>query len=239
MADSKHTKRALLGSALALILCFAMLLGTTFAWFTDTASTTVNTIQAGTLDVDITTEGGKSLDGVTMEFHGKGGINDAKLWEPGAIYELTPFKIVNKGNLAVKCKIVVNGIDGNEKLLEAIDFQVATKVWENVDVSGGNGHYAWKLVDTTMSLSELNNKEFVIYAAGTTFGDALDNRGETQLFTIMARMDPNAGNEYQGLSLEGLGLTILATQAEAEEDINGSDYDAPALYPGESYPGEP
>ena len=65
MADSKHTKRALLGSALALILCFAMLLGTTFAWFTDTASTTVNTIQAGTLDVDITTEGGKSLDGVT------------------------------------------------------------------------------------------------------------------------------------------------------------------------------
>ena len=61
MADSKHTKRALLGSALALVLCFAMLLGTTFAWFTDTAKTTVNKIESGTLDIEIVDEDGNKL----------------------------------------------------------------------------------------------------------------------------------------------------------------------------------
>ena len=51
MTSSKSTKRALLTSVLALLMCVAMLIGTTFAWFTDTASTAVNKIQAGNLDV--------------------------------------------------------------------------------------------------------------------------------------------------------------------------------------------
>ena len=51
MTTSKSTKRALVSSALAILMCVAMLIGTTFAWFTDTASTAVNKIQAGTLDI--------------------------------------------------------------------------------------------------------------------------------------------------------------------------------------------
>ena len=51
--NSKNTKRALVSSALAMLVCVAMLVGTTFAWFTDTASTSVNKIQSGKLDVDI------------------------------------------------------------------------------------------------------------------------------------------------------------------------------------------
>ncbi len=51
MTNRKSTKRALLGSVVALALCLAMLIGATFAWFTDTASTGVNKIQAGNLDV--------------------------------------------------------------------------------------------------------------------------------------------------------------------------------------------
>ena len=53
MTNNKSTKRALFTSALALLMCVTMLIGTTFAWFTDTASTAVNKIQAGNLKVDI------------------------------------------------------------------------------------------------------------------------------------------------------------------------------------------
>ena len=47
MTSSKSTKRALVSSALAIIMCVAMLVGATFAWFTDTASTGVNKIVSG------------------------------------------------------------------------------------------------------------------------------------------------------------------------------------------------
>ena len=53
MTNSKSTKRALLTSALALLMCVAMLIGATFAWVTDTASTEVNKIQAGNLDLEV------------------------------------------------------------------------------------------------------------------------------------------------------------------------------------------
>jgi SipW-cognate class signal peptide len=51
MTNSKSIKRALILSILLIVVCVSMLIGTTFAWFTDTAETSVNTIQAGTLDV--------------------------------------------------------------------------------------------------------------------------------------------------------------------------------------------
>ena len=50
---NKTTKRALLISVVALILCFAMLMGTTYAWFTDSVTSVGNKIEAGTLDVQL------------------------------------------------------------------------------------------------------------------------------------------------------------------------------------------
>ena len=66
MNNKKTTKRALLSSVMAIVLCLAMLIGTTFAWFTDSASTAVNKIQAGTLDVQLLDENGRSLEGQTL-----------------------------------------------------------------------------------------------------------------------------------------------------------------------------
>ena len=63
MTNSKSTKRALVSSALAILMCVAMLIGTTFAWFTDTASTGVNKIQAGNLDIEVE----YTLDGGNLE----------------------------------------------------------------------------------------------------------------------------------------------------------------------------
>ena len=62
MTNRKSTKRALLGSVMAMVLCLAMLIGATFAWFTDTASTGVNKIQAGNLDIEIQDKDGKEAN---------------------------------------------------------------------------------------------------------------------------------------------------------------------------------
>ena len=121
MKKSKATKRTLLLSVLAMLLCMVMLVGTTFAWFTDSASTAVNTIQAGTLDVQLLDTADNSLEGQTLSFKKAAGHEtEAILWEPGCTYELQPFKIKNNGNLALKYKIQIAGIQGDAKLNEAI-----------------------------------------------------------------------------------------------------------------------
>ena len=99
MTSSKSTKRALVSSALAIVMCVAMLIGATFAWFTDTASTGVNKIQAGNLDVKLMystdMQTWKEATDQTKLF------DDNALWEPGYT-QVVYLKIVNAGNLALK-----------------------------------------------------------------------------------------------------------------------------------------
>ena len=125
MTNRKSTKRALLGSVMAMVLCLAMLVGATFAWFTDTASTGVNKIQAGNLDIEIQDENGKPVTNLSW-VKAEGAEGEQVLWEPGCTYELTPFQIVNKGNLALKYKIVVTGLEGDAGLLKVIKFTYKT-----------------------------------------------------------------------------------------------------------------
>ena len=94
-----NSKKALLSSAFALVVSVAMLIGTTFAWFTDTASTAVNKIQAGNLDVELEysknfTEW-KKVNDTTKVFE------DSTLWEPGRT-EIVYLRVKNAGNLALK-----------------------------------------------------------------------------------------------------------------------------------------
>ncbi|MBQ4037736.1 MAG: hypothetical protein IJC84_06385 [Clostridia bacterium] len=185
MTKTKSTKRALLMSALALILCVSMLVGSTFAWFTDSVTTAGTTIQSGTLDVDLVDDAGNSLEGKSIKFKD---LDQNALWEPGCTYETEPVYVVNKGNLALKYTVAINGIVGDAKLLEAIEWT------------------------TTGSLEgELKNK-----------GDKSD------AIVLTGHMKEEAGNEYQGLKVEGISFTVLATQLAHEFDSNGNDYDEKA-----------
>ena len=199
MSNTKLTKHALIVSIMAMLLCVAMLIGTTFAWFTDTASTAVNKIQSGTLDValamstDVTTW--ESAEGKTLTF--KTADNRAAgqiLWEPGCTYELPQLRVVNKGNLALKYKIQITGIQGNAKLNEVID---------------------WTINDAPINLTDEH------LSAGQT-GAA---------FTIKGHMQETAGNDYQNLTIDGIGITVVATQDTVENDSNGNQYDQNAEYP--------
>ena len=198
MTNRKSTKRALLGSVMAMVLCLAMLVGATFAWFTDTASTGVNKIQAGNLDVALEMKDGDnwvSAEGKTLTFKTKDNrAADQILWEPGCTYELPQLRVVNKGNLALKYKIQITGIQGDAKLNEVID---------------------WTINDAAIDLTEGH------LTAGQQ-GDA---------FTIKGHMQDTAGNDYQNLTIDGIGINVVATQDTVESDSFHNQYDADAEYP--------
>ena len=197
MTNRKSTKRALLGSVMAMVLCLAMLVGATFAWFTDTASTNVNKIQAGNLDVvlEMQNADGKwvSAEGKTLDFvKAADAKGEAILWEPGCTYELPALRIRNNGNLALKYKVAITGINGSAKLNEAIE-------WTIGDVAmGAEQHLA---------------------------------AGESNAFTIKGHMKESAGNEYMNESIDGIAITVVATQDTVESDSFDKDYDAGAEYP--------
>ena len=97
MNESTKTKKALRGSLLALFLCIVLLIGTTFAWFTDTASTGVNKIQSGNLDVDIISANNDTHVDTLNFTKAAGAESEQILWEPGCRYLTEGFRIANKG----------------------------------------------------------------------------------------------------------------------------------------------
>ena len=200
--NKKATKRALLTSVMALVMCVVMLVGTTFAWFTDTASTAVNKIVAGNLDVDIVDEGGETLDGKSLRFKDVNGKTDI-LWEPGATFFTQGFKIVNKGNLALKYKVVVSGTTGDAKLLKAIEFNVVT--------------------EKTKEAAEALDKEGDLLSNGASAPAA-----EGVYYYLRGHMKEEAGNEYKNLTLDGISITVYATQYTHEFDSFDDQYDANA-----------
>ena len=198
MNESTKTKKALRGSLFALFLCIVLLIGTTFAWFTDTASTGVNKIQSGNLDVALQMQNADgswvSAEGQTLTFKTTDNrVAEDILWEPGCTYELPALRVVNNGNLALKYKIKITGIQGDEKLNEVID---------------------WTIDDEKVDLTEQH----------------LTAKAKGKAFTIKGHMQESAGNEYQNLSIDGISITVYATQDTAEYDSIDNQYDKDAQY---------
>lgn len=197
MTKRTNTKKALLLSVLSLLCCVAMFIGSTFAWFTDSATANVSSITSGKLDVQLIDDNGDEIDkDATLNWIKKEGT-DAVLWEPGCTYELPAVRVKNNGNLALKYKIVINGLVGSAKLLEAIDFSYTDKDGNPVELSAES------------------------FLAPQAVSDEIVIRGT---------MKQSAGNEYMNLSLTGISISVVATQASHEFDSSSNDYDANAQY---------
>ena len=223
MNNTKTTKRALLSSVLAMLICVSMLIGTTFAWFTDSASTAVNKIQAGTLKIELQYATAWDASGVptawadaegkTLNFRKAAGAaaNEAILWEPGCTYKLPELRIVNNGNLALQYKILITGIAGDAKLNEVIDWE-----WAGCSIDE-NGVYEPRRGGDLSS--------------GDSIFGSLKPNTITDDILISGSMKKEAGNEYQGKSIDGIGITVVATQATYEKDSKDDQYDKDAQYP--------
>ena len=207
MTNRKSTKRALLGSVMATVLCLAMLVGATFAWFTDTASTGVNKIQAGKLDVALEMKEGDSwvsAEGKTLNWV-KAAAGEQVLWEPGCTYTLPELRVVNNGNLALKYKLVISGIRGDAELNNVIDWAVT-------------------LDDAAYTLGEEHH-------LAAKNGETVD----ADVLTISGKMQESAGNDYMNKSIDGIAITVVAAQDTVESDSFNNTYDANAKYPAMPY----
>ena len=113
-------RKSVISGILILAVSITMLIGVTYAVFNDNSSTSVNTIQAGTLDVDLVDAQGNSLVGGTVSFTG----GSDNLWQPDGEYTLDTVYIKNNGDLDLKYRIEVTGIDGAGELGDWIDWSV-------------------------------------------------------------------------------------------------------------------
>ena len=228
MNSHRQTKRALLTSVMALVMCVVMLLGTTFAWFTDTARTSVNKIEAGNLDVAlyygdtangaIGTNWTELVDGSPalkfLQSNGTTATQQDFYWEPGGTYSLPALKVVNNGNLNLKYKVIISGATGDTMLLDVIDF------------SG-------KITDENNAVTDLPS-----VSMNSTTPVILDRElaaGKADTITLNGTMQTSANNTYMKKTVDNITIAVYATQATGEYDSTTDQYDKNAQYPEVSY----
>lgn len=221
MTNTKTTKRALLSSVMALFLCFAMLLGTTYAWFTDEVTSTGNKIQAGTLKIDLCVM--DETGGYISVKESQAPIFDYDLWEPGYI-SVANVMVENKGTLALQygMNIVTNGLndvaEDEAMLSDVIDVYYASEEVlladrAEFDAAVENG-----------DLNHIGTLTDVIFGGSMIDDTLLAN--EQDYATIVLKMQETAGNEYQGLAVgTSFDIKIFATQFTYEEDSFDNTYD--------------
>ena len=247
-----NSKKALLSSAFALVLSVAMLIGTTFAWFTDTASTAVNKIQAGNLDIEVeyrtSSEGDwKTLDNATDLFGAEG-----TLFEPGHT-RVVELKIKNAGNLALKYKIGMNVVSetaGTNKAGNLYKLSNYLKVATTAILACNTGN---PTTDATAAWfnTAVFKKNFSLWKNNQNFGnfelektdDGIVNQllpGGEVILGMKVYMPETVGNEANAISSDkaasiNFGLNVVATQYTYENDSFGNTYDKDAAYPDVAY----
>ena len=231
MKKTRSTKRALLSAILALVMTVTMLVGTTFAWFTDSVTSSGNKIVAGNLDVKLHMYiGDKYVDisDSTLPIFGEGGLIDtyedvSTLWEPGKT-QVVYLAIENAGSLALKYKVSLDVTDIQGKLNDVLSYTITP----DVDAMAGK-LTAWDGADA----KRVAAGEQIVSAPNTAM-----QPDDMHYFALSVHMDEEAGNEYMDGSIT-FDLTVLAAQLgdydfdngdSAEKDSFGDDYDKDATY---------
>ena len=234
MTSSKSTKRALITSALAILRCAAMLIGATFAWFTDTASTAVNKIQAGNLDIELEysknfTEWIKVNDTTKL-------FEESALWEPGRT-EVVYLRVKNAGNLALKYTLGIYNLYENRGKNVAGDFYYLSN-FVKLGAAEADAAYA----DRAAAISAVQDSAKTLKSIGDTgvVGADLAVNNE-KVYAMVLYMPTEVGNEANPKNKSwaakvSFGIRVSATQAVSEYDSYGNTYDekAPAVLAAES-----
>lgn len=212
------TKKSLFMSAMSLLLCISMLIGSTFAWFTDSVTSAGNKIQSGTLKVDL-----ELLDKETGKWNSlkesQAPIFNYDKWEPGYI-DTKVLKVENEGNLALKWVAKFYSEYQLSILADVIDVYVRPSDSEIVYPTDRN-------LEGYTCVGNL--RTFINSIEETTWG-TLEAK-EASYLGIALKMREEAGNEYQGLSLGGaFDIRIYATQYTSESDSFNNQYDKNATF---------
>lgn len=223
MTNIKHTKRALLASGLSILACCALLIGSTFAWFTDSAMSGKNKIVAGNLDVELeyTTDFEKwnTVAGETSLFE------ENTLWEPGHA-EVVYLRVRNAGTLALKYRFALDIVaETSARNVYGEEFKLSS-------------YLKFGLVLDQQTAFTGRDAAISAVTEPKTLADHTEpgnlSAGAEKYLALVVYMPKDIGNEanYRGTPAPSidLGVSVTATQAEEEEDSFGSDYDAQAVF---------
>lgn len=230
MTKTKSTKRALLLSALSLLMCVSMLIGSTFAWFTDSVISGNNKIVAGNLDIELEYYNGtewKTVNGATNLF-------DETLWEPGHT-DVVYLRLRNIGSLALKYELAINIVSETPGINVAGDeFLLSDYIYMGVveDINGQTNPYSKDAAGRAKAIAD------AAPAAVISEGYAADGemvKGANDLYmAVVVYMPDSVDNDanYRGDTAPSidLGINLVATQLMNEEDSFGNDYDEAAKY---------
>ena len=228
MKNSKSTRRALLTSALALLMCVTMLVGATFAWFTDTASTGVNKIQAGNLDVQLEyskdfTEW-KKVNDTTKVFE------DSTLWEPGRT-EVVYLRVTNAGTLALKYTLGIYNLY-NYTGKNVLGNKYSLSDYVKLGAAEVDAAYA----DRAAAISAVQDSAKTLNSIGDTGVAGADlATNAAKVYAMVLYMPTEVGNEANPKNNDpywaakvSFGISVSATQAMSESDSFDNTYDEDA-----------
>ena len=230
MTKKNSTKKALLASALSLLLCISMLIGTTYAWFTDSVTSANNIIMSGNLDVAL--EYSTDMVNWTAVDANTNVFDDEALWEPGYT-EVVYLRVSNMGSLAMKYMLGVNVANETEgktrddntpfKLSDYIEYGIA----KDVTAKYADRTAARAAITSAAKLNVAYSEEFHLVGKTATATD-------TDVYALVVYMPESVGNEanHNGTDIPviNLGLSVLATQDTVEEDSFNDQYDKDATY---------
>ncbi|MBR3750946.1 MAG: SipW-dependent-type signal peptide-containing protein [Clostridia bacterium] len=226
MTKTKSTKSALMLSALAILLCVSMLVGSTFAWFTDSVASNNNIIKSGNLDAELYW----STDAKTWnKVDENTNVFTNQLWEPGHT-EVVYLKVVNEGSLAFKYNFGINVVsetaginvdDAPFKLSDYIQFGIIEDV-------------AAAYADRDQAVADVTDAKII--SAGYSKAASLESKQEKYLAMVvyMPQSVGNAANYKTGTEAPviKLGINLNATQYTHESDSFDEFYDGAATWQG-------
>lgn len=234
MKRKNTTRSALFTSIISLLLCVSMLVGTTFAWFTDEVKSGVNTIAAGNLDIELE-YAVLNDDGSVKEWKTVNGATDlftGNLWEPGHT-EVVYLKLSNLGTLALKYNLGINiasekggiNVAGNP-------FKLSDHIYMGVVENA-----APTFVSREKAIEEAQKGANGIIGNGYAKSGSMTADAEDLYMAVVVYMPTTIGNEANyktGTNRPeiNLGINLFATQLEAESDSFGTDYDKDAVWTG-------
>ena len=236
MKKERSVKQRLISAILVLVMLFTSLLGTTFAWFTDSVTSAGNTIQSGSLKVDLSHKAEGQW--VSLKQYPDHSIFDYDKWEPGYT-RVEQLKVDNLGSLALQYRLSIEVAtdtadltpDG-KTLADVIDvylFKGESQAEKFADITGNSN---WTAVGTLAEVMADPSK-FIsgkILPTGKTSEDDTVSIG-SETYSIALHMQESAGNEYQNLNAGDIFVNLIATQWTFENDAFGKDYDDKAEFP--------
>lgn len=226
MKKRNGLKRTLALAVISVLVALSMFVGTTFAWFTDSVTSSGNIIASGKLDV--TMEYKNNLSDKEWTDASTTAIFNYDNWEPGYT-EVKYVKVANVGTLDFDYQITIypniTPTAGEVNLSDVIDVYV---------LKGATANFtSFADVQTNaVAMGSMTDMMGKVLVNGSLYDEDVANASE-EIIAIVLHMQETAGNEYMGLSAgDGFTVQLLAKQKVSESDSFGPNYDKGAEYDG-------